>query len=94
MTDIAGESRRKILIPLMLILITLVLYLRVWDYRFINFDDYPYVVENTRVKAGLTMEGISWAFTTLYAGNWHPLTWLSHMLDCQLFGPNPGPHHI
>jgi hypothetical protein len=46
------------------------------------------------VQDGLTTESITWAFTTIHAGNWHPLTWLSHMLDCQLYGLNPGWHHI
>jgi len=61
---------------------------------FVNYDDGSYVTENPYVKAGLTSDSIRWAFTTTRASNWHPLTWLSHMLDCQLFGTNPGWHHL
>jgi len=52
------------------------------------------VTENLTVTGGFTLEGFFWAFTTKQAGNWHPLTWLSHMLDCQLFGPSAGAHHL
>ena len=61
---------------------------------FVNFDDNEYVCENRHVKAGLTGEGIVWAMTACYACNWHPLTWISHMLDCQLYGLAPGGHHL
>jgi protein O-mannosyl-transferase len=80
-------------ICLILALGTLLLYLPVWNYGFLVYDDQLYVTENWRVQAGLTGENIKWSFTTLHASNWHPLTWLSHMLDCQLFGLNPGAHH-
>ena len=63
-------------------------------FQFINFDDNEYVFKNAQVARGLTMEGIAWAFTHVYAANWHPLTWLSHMVDCQLYGLNPGGHHL
>jgi tetratricopeptide (TPR) repeat protein len=61
---------------------------------FVNFDDPRYVFQNPHVQRGLTFEGVAWAFTTFHAGNWHPLTWLSHMLDVELFGLDPGPHHV
>ena len=61
---------------------------------FINLDDGVYVYDNARVKSGLTWESIRWAWTTLYFGIWHPLTWMSHMLDCQWFGLRPGGHHL
>jgi len=61
---------------------------------FINYDDADYVTGNRFVKNGLTWTDIQWAFTTFHASNWHPLTWLSHMLDCQLFRLNPGAHHF
>jgi Flp pilus assembly protein TadD len=60
---------------------------------FINFDDGDYVVKNARVNRGLSIDGILWAFTHSHAGNWHPLTWISHMIDCQIFGLNPAGHH-
>ena len=62
---------------------------------FINFDDDVYVYANPNIEKGLTSAGIVWAFTSCrYAGYWHPLTWLSHMLDCQFYGLNPGGHHL
>lgn len=63
-------------------------------YQFINLDDGAYVFKNPQVSRGLTSEGIIWAFTQSHAANWHPLTWLSHMLDCQLYGLRPGGHHL
>jgi protein O-mannosyl-transferase len=63
-------------------------------YRFVNFDDEKYVYENPDVTGGLSLKGIAWAFTHVHAANWHPLTWISHMLDCQFYGLNPGGHHF
>src|SRR6185369_11614228 len=53
-----------------------------------------YVTDNPTVEAGLTAEGVVWAFTRSHAANWHPLTWLSHMLDVELFGLDAGAHHV
>ena len=61
---------------------------------FINFDDPDYVLENAQVAGGVSADGIAWAFTEGYAANWHPLTWISHMLDCQFFGLSAGGHHL
>jgi Flp pilus assembly protein TadD len=61
---------------------------------FINYDDNDYVTGNPQVRAGLTLDGLFWAFTTFHASNWHPLTWLSHMLDVQLYGMRPWGHHL
>lgn len=66
---------------------------QVGDYPFINLDDNLYITENPHVQAGLTIENLKWAFTTTHAPYWHPLTWLSHMLDIQLFGLKAGGHH-
>ncbi|MHC4395609.1 MAG: tetratricopeptide repeat protein, partial [Planctomycetota bacterium] len=81
-------------IYLILALTTLAVYWEVRNCDFVNYDDPEYVTENAHVQAGLTIESIKWAFTTTYFSNWHPLTWLSHMLDCQLFGTNVGWHHL
>ncbi|MEE9370218.1 MAG: tetratricopeptide repeat protein [Sedimentisphaerales bacterium] len=81
-------------IYLALFLTTLAVYLPVRNHDFIDFDDYLYVTDNSNVQAGLTWQGIKWAFTTTQAYNWHPLTWISHMLDCQLYGLNPAGHHF
>ncbi len=59
-----------------------------------NFDDQAYVVENAQIQQGLTVQTVKWAFTSAYASNWHPLTWLSHALDFRLFGLNPAGHHF
>ncbi len=61
---------------------------------FVNFDDGAYVYKNPQVSRGVTAEGIIWAFTHSHSSNWHPLTWISHMLDCQFYGLNPGGHHL
>jgi len=80
-------------IALLLALATLAVFLPAGRLGFVSFDDNDYVTENPFVKNGLTVTGICWAFTTSHAGNWHPLTWLSHMADCELFQLNPGAHH-
>ena len=85
---------RPRLIGLLLALITLLVYLPVAHDGFVNYDDQDYVTENSVVQKGLTWTGIKWAFTTGHASNWHPLTWLSHMADCELFALNPGAHHL
>ena len=64
------------------------------NHQFVNYDDEPYVYENTTVTQGLSLENLGRAFNRIHAGNWHPLTTLSHMLDCQLFGLNPAGHHL
>jgi protein O-mannosyl-transferase len=79
---------------LLLAIVTLICYWPVTTHSFINFDDPQYITKNPHVTNGLTWWGILWAFTTGYACNWHPLTWISHMLDCQLFGLNAGSHHF
>jgi protein O-mannosyl-transferase len=88
----AAKARPRV-IGLLLALVTLLVYLPVCHYNFVNYDDSDYVTENHVVQNGLTWAGVEWAFTTWHAGNWHPLTWLSHMLDCELFGLNAGAHH-
>jgi tetratricopeptide (TPR) repeat protein len=77
-----------------LALLTLALYLPVTNHNFVNFDDDQYVTGNVHVQAGLNWSGIVWAFRSGYAHNWHPLTWISHMLDCQWYGLNPAGHHL
>jgi hypothetical protein len=83
-----------ILICVSMTLGTLALYGQVVNHYFVSYDDYEYVLENPFVREGLTKEGMLQAFRQAHAGNWHPVTWLSHMLDCELFGLNPGAHHF
>jgi tetratricopeptide (TPR) repeat protein len=86
-------SRPRV-VGLALALVTLLVYLPVTRDNFLNYDDDDYVTENQVVQNGLTWTGIEWAFTTGRASNWHPVTWLSHMTDCELFRLNPGGHHF
>ncbi|KJU83609.1 Tetratricopeptide TPR_2 repeat protein [Candidatus Magnetobacterium bavaricum] len=81
-------------IALLLILGVLLVYVQMWRHDFINLDDPLYVLNNARVRGGLTPDNVIWAFTTTYGGNWHPLTWLSHMLDVNIHGLSPGGHHL
>jgi tetratricopeptide (TPR) repeat protein len=88
------ERRRALLISLALIVLNVIVYAQVWRHDFVSFDDPQYMTENVHVKAGLTWSGVRWALTTGEAGNWHPLAWISHMLDVQLFGVQAGPQHV
>ena len=83
----------KVLIIWLLAAGTVGAYWPVFHCGFVNYDDPQYVTRNLVVRQGLSWEGFRWAFSTGSASNWHPLTWLSHMLDCQLFSLNPGGHH-
>jgi tetratricopeptide (TPR) repeat protein len=86
--------RPDVWICLFLVISTLLIYFQVGTFEFVNFDTGKYVYQNNIVKDGLTLKGIKWAFTTFFFSNWHPLTWLSHMLDVQLYGLHPGRHHL
>jgi tetratricopeptide (TPR) repeat protein len=77
----------------LLVVATLLTYFPITHHPFVNYDDGPYVINNPYIKGGLDRETITWAFTTTYEGNWHPLTWLSHALDFQLFQLDPAGHH-
>ena len=88
------SRRQTLLICLGLFLLTVAAYWRVGTFSFVNYDDNDYVTENPWVRAGLRWDVIRWAFTTNYANNWHPLTWISHMADYQFFGLNAGAHHL
>ena len=85
--------RRNIMICALLAVATVAVYSQVLGFPFVKLDDDKYVRENPRISAGLTAEGLAWAWTTNEASNWHPLTWMSHMLDSELFGLDPGGHH-
>ena len=77
-----------------IIVVTIAVYWQIGNHAFVNYDDDKYVTDNQHVQAGLTSESITWAFTSTHASNWHPLTWLSHMVDCQFYGLNPKGHHL
>jgi hypothetical protein len=82
------------LISLFLAVVTLGLYIPVLKHSFVNYDDGAYVIFNSHVNGGLSWQNIKWAFTANAVGNWHPLTWISHALDCQVFGLNAWGHHF
>jgi tetratricopeptide (TPR) repeat protein len=86
--------RPEVIIGFFLVVSTLAVYWPVGSHEFVGYDDDGYVTENPRVKRGLTIDNIVWAFRSNQKSNWHPLTWLSHMLDVQLFGMNAGAHHM
>ncbi len=88
------ENRSRLLIILALTISCLAVYGQVIGFDFINIDDRAYIYENNAVLSGLNSRSIWWAITAFYSGNWHPVTWLTHMLDVSLFGPNPGPMHV
>jgi Flp pilus assembly protein TadD len=85
-------KRGDLVILLALAVITLGIYAQVIGHQFITLDDPTYIRENPNVNRGVTLAGLAWAFTTFHAANWHPLTWISHMIDRQLFGTNAGRH--
>ena len=92
LSRLAGH--KPIIICLLLVALTSVAYWQVRDQQFITCDDDMYVYENPQVRAGLTWPGVKWSFTAYHSANWHPLTWLSHQLDCQLYGVKPRGHHL
>ncbi|MBL8232767.1 MAG: tetratricopeptide repeat protein [Bryobacterales bacterium] len=103
MADLAGQPkpigldpRNRLLwaIALGLVVACFVVYAQVGSHEFINYDDPKYVIQNPNVNRGLTAQGIAWAFRTFDYYYWQPLTWISHMIDCQLFGLNAGRHHL
>jgi protein O-mannosyl-transferase len=87
-------NRWTLAICLLLAVVILLLYSRVVQYPFINFDDPKYVTQNKHVQQGLQWQSFAWAWTSTEQANWHPLTWLSHELDWQLYAMNAGGHHI
>lgn len=87
-------TRLKIwIIPLALVALTVVVYLPVLWSDFVEIDDWSYVYKNIHINTGLQLSNVLWGWTHILGGNWHPLTAMSHMLDCQLFGVNPRWHH-
>jgi Flp pilus assembly protein TadD len=93
---VANFTRKQLtaLIGFALAIGTMLVYLPMLRHGFVNYDDPDYILGNAHVTDGLTWANVVWAFTSNDAANWHPLTWLSHMMDCQLFGLNPAGHHL
>jgi tetratricopeptide (TPR) repeat protein len=92
-----GRREQRWRVPavcLVLAAITFAVFGQTLGHEFVDFDDDLYITDNPMVAQGLTFKGIVWAFTHVHSANWHPLTWLSHMLDCQLYGLHPAGHHL
>jgi Flp pilus assembly protein TadD len=90
----ASSEKRNLISCLLIVVATLSLYNSVNRHPFVNYDDDRYVTENAHVRNGLSRDTVIWAFTTVEQANWHPLTWLSHALDYELFHLNAGGHHL
>lgn len=93
-SNLKGLPRQEYLVCLFLVVMILAGYRQIPTHDFVYFDDYEYIVENPHLREGITVKSIVWAFSSSYFSYWHPLTWLSHMLDYQLFGIRPGMHHL
>jgi len=89
-----GGIRAHVLAVVLLLLALVLIYGRSGGFDYVDYDDVDYVVRTEAVRAGLTVDGVRWAFTALHKSNWHPLTWISHMIDVSLFGLEPGPAHL
>jgi len=90
----AATRKLSIVICLLLALATVAIYAQTATHKYLAYDDDQYIYENSLVKAGLTASNIAWASTTFFYANWHPLTWISYMLDFSLWGDNPGAQHL
>ena len=93
MNSAKKDYRIVLLVALCLIAAIIIVYGKVKTFDFVGYDDELYVTKNLYVQKGISPEGLKWAFTTFHSANWHPLTWISHMLDCELYGLNPSGHH-
>jgi Flp pilus assembly protein TadD len=90
-----NQDRRTIAaVAILLVVLAIAPYLQTLRYDFVEYDDPLYVIQNPHVEHGLNRTSIEWAFTTFRTGNWHPVTWLSHLLDANLWGANAGGHHL
>lgn len=90
----AGQFSMMLPVCIVLAFITFWVYYPVIHHPFCSYDDTTYIVENSKIHSGLTIGNVEWAFRTFHASNWHPVTWLSHMMDVELFGLNPAGHHL
>jgi tetratricopeptide (TPR) repeat protein len=86
--------RKESLIPLLLAIVTFGVYFQTRDFDFVQYDDFLYVVNNQLISEGFSPDAVVESFKTIQVSNWHPVTWLSHMLDVEVFGVDPGPHHL
>jgi hypothetical protein len=95
--DIPNNNRTSVIIIIICVLLVasvVAIYHQTTDFGFVGFDDDDYITKNPNVQSGITYKSLAWAFSSTYASNWHPLTWISHMLDVELFGLDPSGHHL
>src|SRR5271170_2491234 len=88
------ERHKKLFLCFLLFALVWMAFAPALNDDFVTYDDPDYVTANYHVQQGLTWNNLKWAFTTTLQANWHPLTWLSHMLDCEMFGLQPWGHHL
>ena len=88
-----SRIRYEVLIRFFIVIATSAVYWRIGKFEFIEYDDHEYIIHNPHIQEGLTIKSITWSFKATYAVNWHPVTWLSHILDVELYGMDPGMHH-
>ena len=93
-SELAAKPARVATIAAVLVALTAAVFAQTLGHDFVNYDDPSYVYEVPRISSGLSFAGIVWAFTHIHAQNWHPLTTISHMLDCQMYGLRAGSHHL
>jgi len=91
---LSPRLRMDLVVCLLLATVTFFTYWQVKNYSFVNYDDDYYITDNLRVQKGISVESLKWSFTTTYYFNWHPLTWISFLIDIQLFGLDPGAFHL
>ena len=92
--NVVPSCRWRICACAFLVIATLAVYWPARHYQFVAYDDDDYVYQNPVVQKGLTWQGVLWSFVDRQANNWHPLTWLSHMADCEVFGLDAGGPHM
>ncbi|HUI46967.1 MAG TPA: tetratricopeptide repeat protein [Nitrospirota bacterium] len=88
------SDKHKYAVPVLLLVITFMTYFQITGHDFISYDDPAYITENVHVMNGLNYNSIKWAFTSVGISYWHPMTWISHMVDYQIYGSNPFGHHM
>lgn len=93
-TQPANPNHLQLLLSVTLVVMVLLIFTQTYSHEFVNFDDNTYITANPHIQKGFTLDSLTWAATTGHEGNWHPLTWLSHMLDYDLYGQAPMGHHL
>src|SRR6476659_9228851 len=94
---ISGGHKERVATTIVCVLLVAAVWIvfgQTLGYDFVNYDDHEYVYENPRITRGLSFDGMLWAFSHVHSSNWHPMTTMSHMLDCSIYGLQPWGHHF